>query len=176
MKKIVLIFVILLIVSLISAININLISASLCKGNNGYYQDCYQINYNYPISYSYKWDSGSYSNYNYRNYKYNFNDQKFIYVEKSQTTPFKAWTFRASKNPNKHTPLGVGKTQGFFDYKDQVRESFYRGYDHGFYDGYKIGYNNGDDVGYRHGYDDGYNNAKEDNNYLEKRGITFFKI
>ena len=40
----------------------------------------------------------------------------FFDVEKSQTTPFKAWTFRASKNPNKPTPLGVGKIQGFFDF------------------------------------------------------------
>ena len=42
---------------------------------------------------------------------YKFND-----VEKSyQTTPFKAWTFRASKKLNKPRLSSRGYTQSFFD-------------------------------------------------------------
>lgn len=120
MKKIVLIFVTLLIVSLISVLNINSISASLCKGND-YYYDCYQTNYNYPSSYSYKWDDSSYSNYNYRSYKYNFNDLKFIYYKDKVRDSF-------------YRGYDIGYNHGFYD-------GYKMGYDEGHEIGYKHSYN-----------------------------------
>lgn len=108
--------------SLLILISLNLVSASLCKGND-YYYDCYQNGYNYPNLYSYKWHGG-YSYYdNYRDSKYNFYDPKFTYYKDQIRESF-------------HKGYEKGYKHGFYD-------GYKIGYDKGHEIGYKHGYDDG---------------------------------
>ena len=140
------------------------VSASLCRGNDGYYHNCddfyYKDGYKVYSSERY-YDREKYSTYD--DYRNRFSPDNYINYYK------KDYNYKIDKGDSRtyyHVEEGKKKSRTY--YYESPKKDYVRGYDKGYYDGYDYGYESGD-RGYRKGfnyyanYDDG---VREDPNRI----------
>lgn len=139
------------VVFLFFLVGINFVSASLCRGNDGYYHDCdyfyYKNGYKVYESERY-YDREKYSSYDdYRNW---FGPSYYVKYYK------KDYTYRFEEDGRTYHVYFGGedkkKSRTYYKVKRVYDKNYVKGYKKGYRDGYDYGYYSGD-RGYRKGYE-----------------------